>query len=81
MLDVGEAEEVAVFGVVAGFGGYGDLFVGVGVEGGVLGGGFGGRRFLFPGVERCCEEAGGYQERGKLGEAVGLHGQVDYHLG
>ncbi len=41
VLDVGEAEEVAVLGVVAGVGGDGDVLVGVGVEGGVLSGGFG----------------------------------------
>ena len=39
MLDVGQAEEVAVPLVVAGFGGDGDLLIGMGVEGGVLVGG------------------------------------------
>ncbi len=43
VLDVGEAKEVAVPGVVAGFGGDGDLLFGVSVEGGVLVGGLYGR--------------------------------------
>ena len=46
VLDVGQAEEVAVLGVVAGVGGDGDVLVGMGVEGGVLVGGFGGGRFF-----------------------------------
>ena len=37
VLDVGQAEEGALLGVVAGFGGDGDVLVGVGVVGGVLG--------------------------------------------
>ncbi len=45
--DVGETEEVAVFGVEAGIGGDGDFFRGVGVEGRVLRSGFGGRGLLF----------------------------------
>ena len=62
VLDVGETEEVAVFGVVAGVCGDGDLLVGVVVVGSVLGGGFdGGRLLLLFGVERGCEEAGRYQ--------------------
>ena len=88
VLDVGEAEERAVFGIVAGVGGDGDFFVGVGVEGGVLGGGLdGGGLPLFFGVEGDCQEAGGYEERGNLRNwrnlqgSLGLHGQVDYHLG
>src|ERR1035437_8902464 len=43
VLDVGHAEEGALFGVVAGVGGDGDVLVGVGVVGGVFGGGPGGR--------------------------------------
>ena len=58
MLDVGEAEEVAVFGVVAGVGGDGDVLVGVGVEGGVLVGRFWRRSFFVGGEEVGCEEAG-----------------------
>ncbi len=44
VLEVGEAEEAAVFGVEAGIGGDGDVLVGVGVEADVLGGGFDGGR-------------------------------------
>ena len=50
VLDVGQAEEAAVLGIVAGVGGDGDVLVGVGVEGGVLGGGLGGRGFFVGGV-------------------------------
>ena len=46
MLDVGDAEEGAVLGIVAGVGGYGDVLGGVSVVGGVFGGGFGGRGLL-----------------------------------
>jgi hypothetical protein len=42
VLDVRQAEERAELGIVAGVGGDGDVLVGVGVVGGVLGGGFGG---------------------------------------
>jgi len=81
VLDVGQAEEVAIFGIVAGLGGDSDFFVGVHIECGVLGGGFGGRGFLVAGAEgRGGEREGQCQER-DFGDAVGLHGQVDYHLG
>ncbi len=59
VLDVGETEEVAVFGVVAGVGGDGEVLVGMGVEGGVLGGRFGRRRFFVGGVEVGCKERRG----------------------
>ena len=60
VLDVGEAEEVAGFGVGAGLGGDGDVLGGVGVEGDVLGGGFGGRSFLIGGAgDGSAEEEGG----------------------
>jgi len=50
VLDVGQAEEGAGFGIVAGFGGDGDMLVGVGVVGGVLGCWLGRRRgFVFGG--------------------------------
>ena len=42
MLDVGQAEVGAELGVGAGLGGDGDVFVGVGVAGDVVCGGFGG---------------------------------------
>ena len=60
VLDVGQAEEVAVLLVVAGFGGDGDLLVGVGVEGGVLVGGLCRRGLsgLVGGVGVDREEAG-----------------------
>jgi len=51
VLDVGQAEEGAELGVVAGVGRDGDVLVGVGVEGGVLAGGLGGLgAFLVRGV-------------------------------
>ena len=84
VLDVGQAEEVAVFGVVAGFGGDGDLLVGVGVEGGVLVGGFGGRGLSgFVGGEgrlTARRQVVVTTRKRNLRESVGLHGQVDYHL-
>ena len=60
MLDVGEAEEVAIPRVVAGFGGDGDLLFGVSVEGGVLVGGLCGRGLsgFVGGEEVDREEAG-----------------------
>lgn len=58
VLDVGQAEEVAVFGIVAWVGGDGKVLVRVGVEGGVLGCGFGWGRFLVCGEGVGCEEAG-----------------------
>jgi len=58
VLDVREAEELAVFGVVAGVGGNGEVLVGVSVEGGVLVGWFWGRSFFVGGVEAGCKEAG-----------------------
>ncbi len=79
VLDVGKAEEGAVFGVVAGFGGDGDVLVGVGVEGGVLVGRLGWRGLFVGGEGAGCEEAGG--EDDARGEGlIGLHGQVDYDL-
>ena len=51
VLDVGQAEEGAVSGVVAGLGGDGDVLAGMGVVGGVLGGGLG--------REACGSVAGG----------------------
>jgi hypothetical protein len=59
VLYVGQAEEVAVFGVVAGLGGDGNLLFGMGVEGGVLVGGIGGWGFpgLVGGTTGYCEEA------------------------
>jgi len=59
VLNVGEAEEVAVLGVVTWVGGDGYVLVGVSVEGGVLIGWFR-RRSFFVGCEEICrEEAGG----------------------
>ncbi len=49
VLDVRQAEEGTLFGVVAGFGCDGDVLSGVVVEGGVLRGGLGGRRGLVVG--------------------------------
>ena len=83
MLDVREAEEVAVLGVVAGFSRHGDEFFRVGIECGVLVGGFWGRGLSgFVRRKRSNREearCSNYQER-NLREWVGLHGQVDYHL-
>ena len=77
MLDVGQPEEGAVFRIVTGLGGDGDVLVGVRVERGVLGGGLGGRRFVVGGLD-----AGGCQEQGndEIGEAR-EHGHIDYRLG
>ena len=58
VLDVRETEEVAVFGVVAGFGGDGDLFFGVGIEGRVLIGGLCGR-----GLPGFVGGEGGYRKQ------------------
>ena len=85
VLDVGETEEVAVVRVGAGFGGDGDVLLGVGIEGDVLVSGLGGRGDLFVGGEgRSCEGCEGGCAEERLQEEsegpVGLHGQVDYHL-
>jgi len=62
VLDIGEAEEVAVAGLGAGIGGDGDVLVLVGVEGEILRGGLGGWGGLFllgegvGGDEEGCEE-------------------------
>jgi hypothetical protein len=67
VLDVFEAEEAAGPGVVAGLGGEGDVLGGVGVEDGVLGGGFGGGRGLVvggAGGEGQAEECGGEAAEG-----------------
>jgi hypothetical protein len=81
VLDILEAEEAAVFGIVARLGGDGDVLVGMGVESGVLIGRFGGWGLLVGGVGVGCEEADeGYYYAGNLRERVGLHGQLDYHL-
>src|ERR1700677_2217450 len=55
VLDVGETEEVAVFGVVARVGGDGEVFAGVGVEGGILAGGVGWGGFFVGGKGVCRE--------------------------
>lgn len=82
MLDIRETEEVAVLGVVAGVGGDGEFFVGMGVEGGVLVGGFGwGGFFLLFGVAGSRQDAESYYEGRNCRDAIGLHGLVDYHLG
>ncbi len=67
VLDVGETEEAAVFGVDAGVGGDGDVLVGVGVEGGVLGGGFGGWGFFFLLGEGWAGEGAGKGEGKRCG--------------
>ena len=64
MGDVGETEEAAVALAVAGIDGDGDVFVGVGVVGGILGGGFGGWGFFVSGVGR---RGGGEAEDGQRG--------------
>ena len=66
VLDVRQAEEAALLGVVAGIGGDGDVLVGVGVVGGVLGGGLGGWR----GFVSAAWAAGGRRQsrsRGRRG--------------
>src|ERR1700677_661546 len=55
VLDVGETEEVAVFGVVARVCGDGEVFAGVGVEGGILAGGVGWGGFFVGGKGVCRE--------------------------
>ncbi len=60
VLDVGQAEEGAELGVVAGVGGDGDALAGVGVVGGVVGGGLGRRRGAVVGG------AGGRQRRAAM---------------
>ena len=65
VLDIGEAEEVAEFGVEAGICGDGDVLVGMSIEVDVLIGGLDGRCGLFfvGGVgERCAEDGGGQGE-------------------
>ena len=81
VLDVGESEEVAVFRVGAGIGGDGEFFVRVSVEGGILVGGFCRGSFFLFGLERGGKEAEGNCEKRNCGDPIGLHGQVDYHLG
>jgi len=63
VLDVGNAEEVAFFGVVAGLGGDGKVLVRVDVKGSVLSGGFDGRSFFVGGVGVGRKEAGCDQEK------------------
>ncbi len=71
VLDVREAKEVAVFGVVAGLGGDADLLFGVGIECGILVRGLCGRRssgfvFVHAGGKGSYREEAGcsyYQER------------------
>ena len=58
VLDVGEAEEGAVAGIVAGVSGDGEVFVGVGVEGWVLVRRFGGGSLFVGGEGWGREEAG-----------------------
>ena len=58
VLDVGEAEEGAVAGIVAGVGGDGEVLVGVGVEGCVLVRRFSGGSLFVGGEGRGREEAG-----------------------
>ena len=60
VLDVGQAEEAALFGVVARVGGDGDALAGVGVVGGVLGGGLGRRCGAVAGGAGGEAEEGGY---------------------
>ena len=56
--EIGQAEEVAVFRAVAGVGGYGDVLVGVGIEGKILAGGFDGWSFFVGRVGWGGEQAG-----------------------
>ena len=67
VLDVGEAEEVAVFGVVAGFGGYGDLSLGWVSKAAYWVAGLAGGAFFFSAWRGYREEAGGYQSAGIFG--------------
>ena len=60
MLDVRQAEEGALFGVVAGVGGDGEALAGMGVVGGVLGGGLGRRCGSVAGGAGGEAEQGGY---------------------
>ena len=60
VLDVGQAEEAALFGVVAGVSRDGEMLAGVGVVGGVLGGGLGGRSGAVAGGASGEAEEGGY---------------------
>ena len=62
VLDVGEAEEVAVFGLGAGVGGDGDVIVGVGVEGGDIR-----RRDAREGLSFCRRRARGWRRGGRGG--------------
>ncbi len=79
VLDVGETEEGAEFGVVAGIGGDGEVLVGVGVVRGVGGGGLCGRGgAVSSGADggREAEERGGYdgeQRRGGVWIAMRAH--------
>ena len=85
VLDVGQAEEAAQLGVVAGVGGDGDVLVGMGVVGGVLGGGLGRRSGPVVGGAGGQAEEGGY-DRGATLKACDCAGRcnacscwVDYH--
>jgi len=88
--DVREAEEGAVFGVVAGVDCDGDFFVGVGIDSGVFGGGTGRGRFFVGGVgvgwEDTEDGSDGEAEGGNQvedGAAVGperVHGLIDYDV-
>ena len=60
VLDVGQAEEAALLGIVARVGGDGDALAGVGVVGGVLGGGLGRRCGAVAGGAGGEAEEGGY---------------------
>ncbi len=60
VLDVLQAEKAALVRIVAGVGGYGDVLVGMRVEGRVLIGGFGGRRLFVGRMRARCQSAEGY---------------------
>jgi hypothetical protein len=72
VLDVGEAEEPAVGGVVAGLGGDDDFFGGMVVEGIILGGGFyGGGLFFGRDSVSCQSDAGGNERQGQKNRRAG----------
>jgi len=82
VLDVGEAEEGALLEVVAGFGCDGDLLIGVGVEGGVLRGGLGGRGGLVCGAgQRSKAEQRGCEEDWAVAGAAWRAGAMRAHAG